>query len=393
MSGSPSAGPHVVPARAATSGTIRGVDAAPLDAGPLDAAFVDAAFVDAVVTNALLPVATAVVVVVLVVGHLRRRGVVGAVRAQRDAVSVEPDDALDDADLRAARAAADAGDWRPAAALLHGTTDHDLRYARLDVLAQHALRSGGWLDAWAAVAPDDPRLLALRAAVVAHRAWEVRGAGWVPQDWDAFTAVLRDAEALARAAAAAAPADPDPHVVLLRTARGLEVSRDVMDARCAGLRRLAPLHLAGHAHELQYRCAKWHGSADEMFATARRAAAAPPGSALHLLVLQAHLEHAGAHRWAWRGRRHLAARATRQEVAAAVDAWLSGPGGPSPVGRTQAHNLVAYYGWTARDRALARPHLEVTRRHLARLPWATDRGDARRTHAAALRWAGLAASR
>lgn len=310
----------------------------------------------------------------------------------RDELYRPVDDALDDVDLVAARRAADEGDWRPAAALLRASLDHDTRFARIDVLAEHALRRSRWLDRWISEVPGDPQLLTLRCAVAVHRAWQMRGTEWVPRSYDAFRGALDDAEELARDAVRAAPEDPSPHVLLLWLARGQEVDRDEMDERCRALYRLAPQHQAGHQEELQYRCQKWHGSAEEMFATARRAAgSAPPGSALHLLVVTAHLEHAimlGADRPA-RGRRHLADPATRREVAAAVAGWRSGPHGPSPVNRLQGHNVLAFFHWMAQDRDAARPHLELTREHLATYPWGYVDGDPTRTHAAALQWAGL----
>ncbi|MBB2924594.1 hypothetical protein [Cellulomonas cellasea] len=284
---------------------------------------------------------------------------------------VEPDDALDDVDVRAAREAALAGDWRPAAHLLAATTDHDARYRRVSVLANAALWRSSWLDAWLRDDPRDQHALAVRAQLAVGRAWEIRGGEWTPKSPDRFLDALADAEGCAREAIAVTPSDPSPHVSLLTAARGQQVDRDEFDRRLAGLLAVAPDHLEGHEAALQYKAAKWFGSADEMFAFAREASArATPGTALALLVVVAHVEHVLmlTSRSPKLANKHAENPATRAEIAAAEARWR-GPDGPSPVGRSRAHNLLAFAWWLAEDADAAREHLAHTREHLSSWPW------------------------
>jgi hypothetical protein len=285
---------------------------------------------------------------------------------------VEADDALDDIDLRAARAAALAGDWLPAAHLLSATADHDARYARVVVLADTALRRRTWLDTWLRERPSDPQALAVRAQLAAAHAWSIRGSAYEVRDPARWFEAIEDAEAIVREAIEAAPDDPSPRTTLVLIARGQQVDHDELDRRLAAVLALAPAHLAAHEHALQYKAAKWFGSADEMFAFARAASArAEPGSALNLLVVTAHLEHylALSGRTATLADKHMTSAATRAEIAAAVARWRAGDGGPSPVGRAAAHNLLAFAHWLAEQPEEAAEHLAVTREHLAEMPW------------------------
>ncbi|MCV2396110.1 hypothetical protein OEB99_17490 [Actinotalea sp. M2MS4P-6] len=299
-----------------------------------------------------------------------------------------PDPALDDRDLAAARAATDHGEWRPAAALLAASVDHDLRYTRTSVLAIHALRRSRWLDAWLQARPTDPNAQALKTMLAVRRAWELRGPDWEPRNQHAFLAALAEAEEVAREAVHNDTTDPTPWAVLVEMARGQQVDVDVLESRTAALYELAPHHQGGHEAELQYRSQKWFGSTEDMFAHARAAsAAAPAGSALSLLVVHAHIEHyfTLAEHSQTQADRYVASPAVRNEVASAVHAWQSGPDGPSPVNRARAHNTLAYFSWLARDRRAARPHLARTMIHLDPWPW-TLSGDPSHVHAVAQQW-------
>jgi hypothetical protein len=302
---------------------------------------------------------------------------------------IKPDPALDDVDVRSARDAALGGNWRPAAHLLGATSDPDARFDRLEVLAQAGMRRSAWLEAWLREQPRDPHALALRAQLAALRAWEIRGGEWKTQDPERFLDALADAEAFAREAIAVTPTDPSPHVTLVTTARGQQVDCDELDRRFAGLVALAPDHRQGHEQALQYKCEKWFGSADEMFIFAREVSArAKPGSALALLVVTAHVEHflMLAGRSDTLADKHMTSDATRAEIAAAEKRWSDGDGGPSPVGRAIAHNLLAYAWWLAEDPAAAREHLTHTREHLNEWPWAYA-GDPSVVHANVQAWA------
>ncbi|WP_372594462.1 hypothetical protein [Actinotalea sp.] len=302
---------------------------------------------------------------------------------------VVPDGALGDVDLIAARTATERGEWRPAAELLAASVDDDMRYARIVALAVQGLRRSRWLDAWLSSRPTDPNAQAVRAMLAVRRAWELRGPDWEPRNAQGFLAALREAEELTREAIDNDPLDPSPRAVLVEMARGQQVDADELDSRTRALFLLAPHHQGGHEAELHYRSAKWFGSDEEMLEVARAAsAAAPPGSALALLVVTAHVEHyfslaesSPAH-----AERYVRSPAVRAEVSQAVDRWTGGPDGASPVNQAKAHNTLAFYYWLARDRPSARPHLAHTLRHLDTWPWALV-GDASQVHAVAQQWA------
>lgn len=307
---------------------------------------------------------------------------------------VAPDGALDDTSLVVARAAADRGHWHPAAQLLAASVDHDVRYARVVQLAIHGLRRGRWLEDWLRTRPTDPNALAVTAMLAVRRAWELRGPDWEPRNQLAFLAALQEAEEITREAIDNDPGDPTPRAVLVEMARGQQVGVAELEARTRSLYALAPHHQGGHEAELQYRSLKWHGSTEDMFRHARSASsAAPPGNALALLVVTAHVEHylTIAERSSAQATAYLRSTAVRAEIARAVARWQGGPDGPSPVNRARAHNTLAYVAWLSRDREAARPHLRHTLEHLDVWPWALS-GDPSHVHAAAQQWARQPAS-
>lgn len=306
-----------------------------------------------------------------------------------EALYVQPDGALDDLDLIAARTATEHGEWRPAAALLAASIDDDMRYARTTALAIQGLRRSRWLDSWLAARPTDPNAQAVKSMLAVRRAWELRGPDWEPRNAHAFLAALREAEEVTREAIDNDPTDPSPRAVLVEMARGQQVDADELDARARALFLLAPAHQGGHEAALHYRSAKWFGSDDEMLAAARASSTvAPPGSALALLVVTAHIEHylSLIERSPTHAERYVRSPDVRSEVARAVAQWQAGPDGPSPINQAKAHNTLAFYFWLARDRANARPHLAHTLRHLDLWPWALV-GDATQVHAVAQQWA------
>ncbi|MFE9781234.1 hypothetical protein ACFYPA_24110 [Streptomyces sp. NPDC005775] len=226
---------------------------------------------------------------------LRHRDAIGVDLAPDEAVVLDPPDAP----LRAALTAATAGDHAPARELLASTRVHaqwDRRDAYVSRLARTALHHDGWLDAWVAESPDDPDALLVVADFHLHQAWKVRTgarAKDVERDqFQAFFALLEDAVPVIGAAAELNPGDPVPWRIALTHARGTQAPREVFDAYLAEAEARDPHHFGCHAQALQYLCAKWYGSHEEMFRYAERvAASAPPGSRLHALPLQAALEY------------------------------------------------------------------------------------------------------
>lgn len=202
-------------------------------------------------------------------------------------------------ELRAALTAAYAGDHRPAGELLAATragAEWERRGGYVPRLAESALHSPGWLDAWLAESPRDPDAVLVKAEHRVQQAWEIRTsarASSVSRDqFQAFFALLEDAVPVIGAAAELNPTDPVPWQVALTHARGSQAPREVFDTYWAEATARAPHHYGCHLSALQYLCDKWYGSHGEMFDFAERAAEhALPGSKLHALPLLAAVEY------------------------------------------------------------------------------------------------------
>ncbi|MEU8697284.1 hypothetical protein AB0C61_06290 [Streptomyces sp. NPDC048680] len=226
---------------------------------------------------------------------VRHRDAIGTDLAPDEAVTLD----APDAPLRAALAAAVAGDHAPAGELLASTRTHaqwERRDAYVNRLARTALHHDGWLESWIQEAPADPDAILVVADFQLQQAWRIRtdaGAEDVERDrFQAFFALLEDAVPVIGAAAELNPADPVPWRIALAHARGIQAPREVFDAYLAEARARDPHHSGCHQQALQYLCAKWYGSHEEMFRYAERvAASAPPGSKLHALPLRAALEY------------------------------------------------------------------------------------------------------
>ncbi|MEV4994895.1 hypothetical protein [Streptomyces niveus] len=202
-------------------------------------------------------------------------------------------------ELRAALTAAYAGDHAPARDLLAATrlgAEWERRGGYVPRLAESALHSPGWLDAWLAESPRDPDAVLVKAEHCVQQAWEIRTgarASSVSRDqFQAFFALLDDAVPVIGAAAELNPTDPVPWQVALTHARGSQAPREVFDAYWAEATARAPHHYGCHVSAMQYLCDKWYGSHGEMFDFAERAAEeALPGSKLHALPLLAAVEY------------------------------------------------------------------------------------------------------
>ncbi|WP_327369318.1 hypothetical protein [Streptomyces sp. NBC_01217] len=226
---------------------------------------------------------------------LRHSASIGADLPPDEAVVVDAPDTA----LRTALTSAAEGDHGPARELLAATREHtqwELRDGYVSRLAEAALHNPGWLDAWLTESPEDPDAALVRADLCIDRAWEIRTAErarHVSRDqFQAFFALLEDAAPLIGRAADLNPADPVPWRIALTHARGGQAPRDVFEEYWSQALARDPHHYGCHAAALQYLCAKWYGSHEEMFAFAESAAdAAPPGSKLHALPLFAALEY------------------------------------------------------------------------------------------------------
>ena len=221
----------------------------------------------------------------------------------RVGADLPPDEAVvldaPDPELGAALDAARADDSGPLRALLARTRtarDWEYRGTVLNEASAYALHHPGWLDSWPVDHATDPDALLVRAELAIDQAWEVRTAYYARHVSDErfrqFHQLLEEAGPVLEAAAHAAPDDPLPWAISLSHAMGLQLPREEFDHRLAEALRRDPHHHSSHNRALQFLCAKWRGSHEEMFAFAERAAeAAPPDSRLHALPLMALYEY------------------------------------------------------------------------------------------------------
>ncbi|MEU9368264.1 hypothetical protein AB0D78_34105 [Streptomyces avermitilis] len=218
-----------------------------------------------------------------------------------------PDGAVEvdapDSALRAALSAARSGAWEPAAELMAQTRtarDWDRRGQYSAGLAELALHHTGWLGDWRQKRPGDPDLALVAAELEIDRAWEIRTAARArhvsQEQFQAFHAVLRDAEPVLRTAVDLNPGDPVPWRILIAHGMGLRAPREVFDEYLARGREADPHDVGLHTRAVQYLAQKWYGSHAEMFGFAESAAAAAPeGSPLRGLPLHAVTEYALEH--------------------------------------------------------------------------------------------------
>ncbi|MFF5146223.1 hypothetical protein ACFY6U_42030 [Streptomyces sp. NPDC013157] len=213
--------------------------------------------------------------------------------AQLDSSSAGPDPEAD-----AVAAAALAGDWRRAAAYLAAAgRDWDLRWYRLGILVHAAAEDDAWLKAWRTEYPGDPAAALVHADALVALAGKVRGAQLAKhttaEQFEGFHRLLAEALPACQEAAWMAPEDPSPWIAQISIALGLGWSHDDFRALWAEITARDPYHFGAHARALQYWCAKWRGSHELMYAFAEQAAtAAPQGSLLPVLRLDALMEHA-----------------------------------------------------------------------------------------------------
>lgn len=279
-------------------------------------------------------------------------------RSTNDQFRPDFDRCFDDLALRQARDAAVTGEWTAARDLLKETgQDWDRRGHRVDVLAATAAEHPEWLRAWRDSEPSAPDPQVVLGWAEVQRAWRARGgalARFTPQEAFAkFHEILKGAAELCRQAVHAAPDDPTPWVAVLWLAIGQEHPPEAMRAYWRELTARDPFNRLGHNAALQYWCEKWHGSHEEMYQFAREAAAAAPaGSPLAVLPLQAHFEYVLRLRrdydlrlenkerpstadWS-RLARHWEVTDTQVDITKAVEHWLA------PYGGQAAHALAVH---------------------------------------------------
>lgn len=152
-----------------------------------------------------------------------------------------------------------------------------------------------WVGDWIDAEPESTLPVLVAGCHAVHWAWEARGGKrakyTTAAQFKGFHERLHHAEALLQRVLAREPDNVTARAWLVTSSRGLGVGSAEARQRFEAVTRLHPGHVVAHEQRLQYLCAKWSGSHEEMFDFARSAAtAAGPNSLLHELVAVAHIE-------------------------------------------------------------------------------------------------------
>ncbi|MFB7289329.1 hypothetical protein [Actinacidiphila glaucinigra] len=277
-------------------------------------------------------------------------------------------------EMQAVADAAWAGDWRTAASYVDRAGEEWAeRWHRLEVLQEIAGHDDAWLDEWRRKDPDNGDAATLHAQLLVHRAWEIRGPGYVnqvpPERMQRFRQMLPAAMEAAQHAAELAPRDPGPWVVMITTARPLKYRGMQFNTLWEGLVERAPHHYSGHWQALQYWCAKWCGTDKQMMDFAERAVRnAPEGNPLAGIYLHALSELTERH-----GASAPVTTAKVKGILAEVARSLSHvPEDAEALPRLR--HLLAYYLGENGDHAAALEQFRLLGPWCGAEPW-TDKGD------------------
>ncbi|MGK5497988.1 hypothetical protein [Streptomyces sp. URMC 125] len=141
-----------------------------------------------------------------------------------------------------------------------------------------------WLRDWRSSSPRDAGCAQVYAQFLV---WQALGAGPAER-----RIILEEAREVAREAIRLAPADPTGYITDLFAARVLGVRRADFEELWQEVCRRAPHHMGAHLVALPYWSAGGHGSREDAYAFAQRAAGqAPEGSLLPALPLFAVYDH------------------------------------------------------------------------------------------------------
>lgn len=284
---------------------------------------------------------------------------------------------FDDAGALALRAELKNGNWQAARDALQRAGKAWDQRNHVVLLAAEWPRMTDWIDAWLKTSSNqaDPHLV--RGVMGIFLAWEARGAGYAETVGDEgarlfFERLSRAVQDL-REAARLAPDDPTPWAHLIRAGRGIQHDRGMVEGYLTETKRRDPEHFLAHHEMLQYDCAKWYGSREQMWGLAKQVTAeASPGSPLHSVIPAAHLEHAielededesGA-----AGRKYWSRPDVSSSNVAAFQRMQSGDARESP-DLLQAHSFFAYALWKSgatQQAAEALRHVDV---RMVNLPW------------------------
>jgi hypothetical protein len=199
------------------------------------------------------------------------------------------DDTAGNADAARLRDQMLAGDWRAVQAFLEPLTDWDDRTFYIRVIA----RLGMFPEDWVTATSGSQVSMIARGIHRMDLAWKARGSGRSQTvgeaAWPQFYAHLNEAEADLTRACDLLPSDPLPWAMLITTAQGLELPKEVVlrrfdevNARHLGFR-------LAHVNVMNAVSQKWSGSHVLMFDIARKAdTTLPPGSPGRVCIPFAH---------------------------------------------------------------------------------------------------------
>ncbi|MFC4910730.1 hypothetical protein [Actinomadura gamaensis] len=248
------------------------------------------------------------------------------------------------------------------------TGDLDRRSFLLGVAVDHPERPE-WIVRWPEKEPEEPLAYLIRGAHGILWAWEARGEATADltaaERFHEFHRRLAGAERDLLCAAELSPDDPEPRAQLLTTARGLQHGVQELCRRFAEAIARHPGHYQAHTLMLQGVAPKWGGSPALMFNFARdRAAAAPLGSAVASLVVEAHIE-------AWvdasEGEADYFANPDVQRELRAVAARSSQA--PDTPASLRASNLLAFAFALGGDHASAAEQFRLIGSNVTESPW------------------------
>jgi hypothetical protein len=268
------------------------------------------------------------------------------------------------------------GRWRAAERLLRSPMSDDDRRFYSDAFAEW---SGlpKWIAAWTNTRPRSSSAWLIAGAHSINWAWEARGSGYASSVSEEaarlFFARLERAEEALHRAASLNPKDATPWTWLMQSAVGLQLGLEAIEERFERAVALSAEHRRAHSTMLAAVSKKWFGSHDDMFDFARRRSMqAGPGSFIHVLIAEAHVE-----RWlsdrdfqngsgdAW-----LQSDEVRNELMAASELTHRGVGVRCGIESIRAANYFAFCFWRGGLHRLAQTQFEATGNWITERPWA-----------------------
>lgn len=184
--------------------------------------------------------------------------------------------------------------WKWARALFDLAADQDETAYLMEATGQ-VPDIQDWIHEWIDAEPESTLPVLVAGCHAVFWAWEARGGKRArytsAEQFRLFHQRLHYAESMLQRVLVSEPDNVTARAWLVTSARGLQLSKEVARERFEAVTRLHPGHVVAHEQRLQYLCAKWSGSHEEMFDFARSAAAAAgPNSLVHEIVAVAHLE-------------------------------------------------------------------------------------------------------